>query len=75
MFIPYRLPDNLGLRLSSLLKINTLQELIMPTRNVHLLTMKLNKDKRMTKQQKLNKKMRNSFQMVMRKPVLQSVNF
>lgn len=47
----------------------------MPTRNVHLLTMKLNKDKRMTKQQKLNKKMRNSFQMVMRKPVLQSVNF
>lgn len=74
MFIPYRLPNDSVQELFSHL-ITITQELIMPTRNVHLLTMKLNKDKRMTKQQKLNKKMRNSFQMVMRKPVLQSVNF
>ena len=74
MSIPYRLPND-SVQELFLHLINTLQELIMPTRNVHLLTMKLNKDKRMTKQQKLNKKMRNSFQMVMRKPVLQSVNF
>ena len=74
MFIPYRLPNDSVQELFSFI-LQTLQELIMPTRQVHLLTMKLNKDKRMTKQQKLNKKMRNSFQMVMRKPVLQSVNF
>jgi len=39
------------------------------------LTMTLNKDKRLTRQQKLNKRLKNAFQMVMRKPVLRSVNF
>jgi hypothetical protein len=32
--------------------------------------MKLNKDKRMTKQQKLNKRLKSAFMMVARKPVL-----
>ena len=47
----------------------------MPTRQVHLLTMTLNKDKRLTRQQKLNKRMKNAFMMVARKPVLRTVNF
>jgi len=47
----------------------------MPTRKAHLLTMKLNKDKRLTKQQKLNKRLKNAFQMVTRTPVLRVSNF
>ena len=74
MFIPYRLPNDSVQELFSHL-INTLQELIMPTRKVHLLTMNLNKDKKMTRQQKMNKRFKNAFQMVMRKPVLRTVNF
>jgi len=74
MFIPYRLPNDSVQELFSHL-ITTIQELIMPTRKVHLLTMNLNKDKRMTRQQKLNKRLKNAFMMVARKPVLRSVNF
>jgi len=74
MFIPYRLPDNPIRGLFSIIS-HTLQELIMPTRQVHLLTMTLNKDKRLTRQQKLNKRMKNAFMMVARKPVLRTVNF
>ena len=47
----------------------------MPTRKVHLLTMNLNKDKKMTRQQKMNKRFKNAFMLVARKPVLKSVNF
>jgi hypothetical protein len=47
----------------------------MSTRKAHLLTMTLNKDKKMTKQQKMNKKLKNTFQMVCRRPVLRTVNF
>jgi len=57
--------------------LQTLQEIIMPDtgRKAHLLTMTLNKDKRLTRQQKMNKRFKNAFQMVMRKPVLRTVNF
>jgi len=74
MFIPYRLPNDSVQELFSHL-INTLQELIMPTRKVHLLTMSLNKDKRMTRQQKMNKRFKTAFQMVTRRPVMRAVNF
>jgi len=74
LIIPYRLPFSPVRGLFSHL-FTTLQEFTMPTRKAHLLTMKLNKDKRMTKQQKLNKRLKNAFQLVSRKPVLQSVNF
>ena len=74
LIIPYRLPFSPVRGLFSHL-FTTLQELIMPTRQVHLLTMTLNKDKRLTRQQKLNKRFKNAFQMVMRKPVLRTVNF
>ena len=47
----------------------------MPTRKVHLLTMSLNKDKRMTRQQKMNKRFKTAFQMVTRRPVMRAVNF
>lgn len=72
--IPYRLPYNPVRGLFSFI-LQTLQELIMPTRQVHLLTMTLNKDKRLTRQQKLNKRLKNAFTMVARKPVMKSVNF
>jgi len=74
--IPYRLPnDSIQELFSSILQ--TLQEIIMPDtgRKAHLLTMTLNKDKRLTRQQKMNKRFKNAFQMVMRKPVLRTVNF
>jgi len=76
MLIPYRLPSNPIRGLFSFIS-HTLQEIIMPDtgRKAHLLTMTLNKDKRLTRQQKLNKRLKNAFQMVMRKPVLRSVNF
>ena len=74
MFIPYRLPNDSVQELFSHL-INTLQELIMPTRKVHLLTMSLNKNKRMTRQQKMNKRFKTAFQMVTRRPVMRAVNF
>ena len=69
LIIPYRLPFSPIRGLFSHL-FTTLQELIMPTRQVHLLTMTLNKDKRMTRQQKLNKRLKNAFMMVARKPVM-----
>ena len=47
----------------------------MPTKKAHLLTMKLNKDKRMTRQQKLNKRLKNAFQMVTRTSTERVVNF
>ena len=74
--IPYHLPnDSIQELFSSILQ--TLQEIIMPDtgRKAHLLTMTLNKDKRLTRQQKMNKRFKNAFQMVMRKPVLRTVNF
>ena len=74
--IPYRLPnDSIQELFSSILQ--TLQEIIMldTGRKAHLLTMTLNKDKRLTRQQKMNKRFKNAFQMVMRKPVLRTVNF
>jgi len=74
--IPYRLPnDSIQELFSSILQ--TLQEIIMPDtgRKAHLLTMTLNKDKRLTRQQKMNKRFKNAFQMVMRKPVLRAINF
>jgi len=74
--IPYCLPnDSIQELFSSILQ--TLQEIIMPDtgRKAHLLTMTLNKDKRLTRQQKMNKRFKNAFQMVMRKPVLRTVNF
>jgi len=74
MFIPYRLPNDSVLELFSHL-ITTTQELIMPTRKVHLLTMNLNKDKKMTRQQKMNKRFKTAFQMVTRRPVLRAINF
>jgi len=69
LIIPYRLPNSPVRGLFSYF-IHILQELIMPTRQVHLLTMTLNKDKRMTRQQKLNKRLKNAFTMVARKPVI-----
>jgi len=74
--IPYRLPNNSIQELFSSI-LQTLQEIIMPDtgRKAHLLTMTLNKDKRLTRQQKMNKRFKNAFQMVMRKPVLRTVNF
>ena len=74
--IPYRLPNDSIQELFSFIS-QTLQEIIMPDtgRKAHLLTMTLNKDKRLTRQQKMNKRFKNAFQMVMRKPVLRTVNF
>jgi len=74
MLIPYRLPSNPVRGLFSFIS-HTLQEFTMPTRKAHLLTMTLNKDKRLTRQQKQNKRLKNAFQMVCRRPVLRTVNF
>jgi len=74
MLIPYRLPNS-PVRGLFLHFIHILQEFTMPTKKAHLLTMKLNKDKRMTRQQKLNKRLKNAFQMVTRTPVLRVSNF
>ena len=76
LIIPYRLPFSPIRGLFSHL-FTTLQEFTMPDngRKAHLLTMTLNKDKRLTRQQKMNKRFKNAFQMVMRKPVLRTVNF
>ena len=74
MLIPYRLPNSPVRGLFSHL-FTTLQEFTMPTKKAHLLTMKLNKDKRMTKQQKLNKRLKNAFQMVTRTSTERVVNF
>lgn len=74
--IPYRLPNNPVRGLFSFIS-QTLQEFTMPDngRKAHLLTMTLNKDKRLTRQQKQNKRLKNAFQMVCRRPVLRTVNF
>jgi len=74
LIIPYRLPFSPVLGLFSHL-FTTLQEFTMPTKKAHLLTMKLNKDKRMTRQQKLNKRLKNAFQMVTRTSTERVVNF
>ena len=76
LIIPYRLPNSPVRGLFSYF-IHILQEFTMPDngRKAHLLTMTLNKDKRLTRQQKQNKRLKNAFQMVCRRPVLRSVNF
>ena len=74
MLIPYRLPNS-PVRGLFLHLFTTLQEFTMPTKKAHLLTMKLNKDKRMTRQQKLNKRLKNAFQMVTRTSTERVVNF